>query len=158
MKQVDNQFFPWQILKRIGSVRVTVDPNERLGWGGVGQASVLVCEDDRGRILFEERGVWESGPHAGSSFFNHYRWELREDLLSLEHLRQGPERGVLLYRWRVSADSAELLSPHVCGADLYKGHLSWDATALSLICQVQGERKNGRVHSLYLFHGSRKER
>lgn len=139
----------WRSLQCKKSLIIQAEDNSQLGWGGLGRAAVQIFKDEQGRVIFEERGIWESGPHAASQFFNRYRWSLCQGTLSLEHLRQGEDRAILLYEWELSSNRAKLISPHVCGDDCYMGHLSWSENAFSLTCQVRGKRKNGSVRSTY---------
>src|SRR5208337_4699800 len=92
------------------------------GWNGVGKAIVHVEALTPHCLTFHEQGVWRSEAGKEFDFKNSYRWTWNpaKSLITLEHLRHGPENPVFLFELTPVAENRfETVHPFLCRHDTY---------------------------------------
>lgn len=95
-------------------------------------------------IIFNEKGVWQ-GKDNEVNFKNVYRWTLDREkaVISLEHLRRGPEHPVFLCHFEaVGPRSLTSVHSHLCREDSYFCKIRYDKKFLVLNWRVIGPKKN----------------
>lgn len=112
-----------------------------------GKAEVKVTASSS-TLIFEEKGVWLVDELPGSSFTNSFRWtfDFSQSLISLEHLRYGPNRPVFLFHLAPTRPGVfESVDSHLCGEDTYLGNLIWNHKMVQFHWRVIGPRKNDEL-------------
>ncbi len=128
---------------------------EELGWNGKGKGEVGVTKEGSNILIFNERGSWQGKQGEEVSFSNVFRWTLdrREGMISLEHLRRGPEHPVFLFHLvPTSKSSLSSVNSHLCEGDTYFGQIHFDRYSLRLNWRVIGPKKNEEID--YYYSGS----
>ena len=117
----------WDRLCAVRSLRFSAKSNDRAsGWNGAGSGTVEVTVTGNSTITFTERGTWARDCGKQFDFHNMYRWRFdwNADVVRLEHLRHDPNQPIFLLDL-ATIDGAifESVSPHLCGADVYRASL-----------------------------------
>jgi hypothetical protein len=124
---------------------------EANGWNGKGTGEVMVSKEGN-ILLFHEKGVWQNQEGAEIGFSNVFRWTLDRaaGVISLEHLRHGPDRPVFLFHMAPSGRSSlSSVDSHLCGGDTYFGQIHFDRHGLRLNWRVIGPKKNEEIDYYY---------
>lgn len=144
----------WQ--KLVGVTRLTFHAKtmskEDTGWNGKGEGEVIVAKDGANILIFNEKGTWQDKQGAEVSFSNVFRWTLDRDVgvISLEHLRRGPNHPVFLFHLVPSGrQSLSSVDSHLCGGDAYFGQVRFDRYNLRLNWRVIGSKKNEEIDYYY---------
>lgn len=142
----------WERLQRVQQVSfiAKTQSKESHGWNGKGKGEVIVKKEGANCLIFSERGNW--GEKMEVSFTNVFRWTLDRSagVISLEHLRQGPENPVFLFHLApCGKHSLASVDSHLCGGDTYFGQIHLDQHSLRLNWRVIGPKKNEEIDSYY---------
>ncbi|MBS0607607.1 MAG: hypothetical protein JSR57_11705 [Verrucomicrobia bacterium] len=71
-------------------------------------------------------------------------------MISLEHLRLGPEHPVFLFHLAVSSNNVlSSVESHLCEEDAYLATVPWDRYSIQLNWRVIGPKKNEEMESAY---------
>jgi hypothetical protein len=106
---------------------------------GQGEGTVKVHRDDRGGVILTEEGRWSPAPGSSVAFRGGYRWEAGNDVLSVEHVRQGISRPVFLLEMvPVSPHAWTSRAPHRCDPDRYDAGLSLRDGVIIMSWQASG--------------------
>ena len=123
------------------------------GWNGSGKGNILVASDSDTILTFHERGSWQVQQSQNMTFSNVFRWTLDRGagMISLEHLRQGPNNPVFLFHL-VPTGSHVLASvdSHLCEEDVYLARVTWDRDQILLSWRVIGPKKNEEMEYYYV--------
>jgi hypothetical protein len=125
---------------------------EEKGWNGKGQGKVIITKDGSNILIFSEKGTWRSTQGGEFNFSNTFRWNLDKNagLISLEHLRRGPDHPVFLFHLSPSGkNSLTSVDSHVCKEDTYFGQIMFDNHSLRLNWRVIGPKKNEEIDYYY---------
>jgi hypothetical protein len=124
---------------------------EEIGWNGKGQGEVV--QTKQGQCLtFHEKGSWQNNQGELVSFSNVFRWTLDKDacVITLEHLRRGPENPIFLFDMAPSgAKSLSSVDSHLCAEDVYFGQIQFDQNGLRFHWRVIGPKKNEEISYFY---------
>jgi hypothetical protein len=121
-------------------------------WQGKGVGEVSISKDRSNILIFNERGSWQNGQGSQHSFSNTYRWTLDRsaNVISLEHLRHGPENPVFLFHLALSGkQSLTSIDSHLCEGDTYFGQIHFDRFNIRLKWRVIGPKKNEEIDYFY---------
>lgn len=86
------------------------------------------------------------------TFYNSLRWTVlfEEGLISLEHLRHGPNHPIFLSHLApISSREFHPLNPHLCQKDCYYGSIKLQKQAIYLNWRVLSDRKNETFDYIY---------
>lgn len=122
------------------------------GWNGKGKGEVTIAKSGDNVLLFTEKGVWKGKQGKEVSFSNIFRWTLDRTscMISLEHLRRGPEHPVFLFHLvPTSQQSLSSVDSHLCDGDTYFGKIHFDRSSLRLNWRVIGPKKNEEIDYFY---------
>ena len=122
------------------------------GWNGKGRGEVIITKKDSNTLIFNEKGTWQGKQSAEVNFSNIFRWTLDRNtgLISLEHLRRGPDRPVFLFHLAPSGKhSLSSVDSHLCGGDTYFGQIHFNHHSLRLNWRVIGSKKNEEIDYFY---------
>lgn len=125
---------------------------EEKGWNGKGQGEVVIVKEGFNTLIFNEKGTWRGKQEGEVSFSNIFRWNLdrHAGVISLEHLRQGPNHPVFLFHLAPSGKhSLSSVDSHLCEADTYFGQIHFDRYSLRLNWRVIGPKKNEEIDYFY---------
>jgi hypothetical protein len=125
---------------------------EEKGWNGKGQGEVTIAKDGPHTLIFNERGTWQNKQGTEVNFSNVFRWNLdrRVGVISLEHLRRGPDQPVFLFHLAPSGKHAlSSIDSHLCEGDTYFGQIHFDRYSLRLNWRVIGPKKNEEIDYYY---------
>jgi hypothetical protein len=125
---------------------------EEKGWNGKGQGEVVVIKEAYTRLLFHEKGTWQGKQGGELAFSNVFRWTLDRNagVISLEHLRRGPDHPIFLFHLAPSSKhSLSSVDSHLCGGDTYFGQIHFDRYSLRLNWRVIGPKKNEEIDYYY---------
>jgi len=143
----------WQKLTGIKSLIFNARTKSKdSGWNGKGKGEVLVSSPVSQTLVFNEKGTWLDKAGNEITFSNAFRWVIDRDacVISLEHLRRGPEHPVFLFHLAPSNHSTlSSVDSHLCGGDTYFGKLHDDPYSLRLNCRVIGPKKNEEIDYYY---------
>jgi hypothetical protein len=118
-----------------------------------GKGDVTVSSEGDNVIIYSEKGAWVGQQGTQINFSNAQRWTLNltEGVISLQHLRRGPNSPVALVEMApVDSQSLSSIDCHVCGADIYSARLRLiDSAGLQLSWSVIGPRKNDQMEYCY---------
>lgn len=126
---------------------------ENLGWNGRGKGEVIVTKQGDNVLLFNEKGFWRGKDNQEVGFTNVFRWTMDRisRVISLEHLRLGPDRPVFLFHLApTTLHSLSSIDSHLWEGDSYFGQLHFDRYSLRLFWRVIGPRKNEDIEYCYL--------
>lgn len=142
----------WERLKKVHQfVRVAESKNEH-GFSGKGKGDVIVNQPSESLLVFHERGSWQIKTNQDINFSNTFRWTLDRSagVISLEHLRLGPDQPVFLFH--LTPTSSHLLASvdsHFCEEDVYLATVPWDHHSIRLNWRVIGPKKNEEMQCSY---------
>lgn len=161
VRESDNQENHAQVLlafwKKLSSVsqltfNAKTKSKEEQGWNGKGKGEVIVAKEGYNILIFNEKGNWRDSQGSEVGFSNVFRWTLDRDagVISLEHLRRGPEYPVFLFHLVPSGiNSLSSVDSHLCGGDTYFGQIHLDQHSLRLNWRVIGPKKNEEIDYYY---------
>ncbi|QIL91208.1 hypothetical protein GNX18_16550 [Microbulbifer sp. SH-1] len=141
-----------QLCERLKKVRAfsfnaSNGPGSQTNWRGHGRGEVEVTSFGA-HILFAERAKFTDADGHKIDLQNTYRWTRCVDFVRLEHLRR--EEPVMLFNLvPVTEHGFRHQSPHLCGEDTYTADLILHPDEIELIWQIDGPRKNERLHYHY---------
>ncbi len=133
----------WERLKLVREMTL------HTGWNGDGKGNVLVAFDSDAILTFHERGSWQS---QNMTFSNTFRWTIDRSagMISLEHLRLGPNNPVFLFHLVPTGNqSLASIDSHLCEEDVYLAQVSWDRHHIRLSWRVIGPKKNEEMEYYY---------
>lgn len=110
-----------------------------------GEAIVTPLLSDARTLIFQEVGEWDK---PKSTFRNRFRWslDLKNTLITLEHLRYGEKRPVFLFHLKPTSEGRlESLDAHLCGEDTYLGSLTWNLEKILFHWRIIGFKKNQQL-------------
>jgi hypothetical protein len=145
----------WERLKHVRelSLQARTRSKDETGWNGSGNGNVLVTQDSSSILTFHERGTWQVQKAQNMTFSNTFRWslDLSAGMISLEHLRQGPNNPVFLFHL-ASTGNQHLASveSHLCAEDVYMAQVAWDRHHIRLFWRVIGPKKNEEMEYYYI--------
>jgi len=122
------------------------------GWNGKGKGEVVIMKEGENVLIFHEKGTWLDSQKAEVGFSNVFRWILdrQAGMISLEHLRRGPEHPVFLFDLAPSGKhSLSSVDSHLCGEDTYFAHIHFDRRTFRLNWRVIGPKKNEEIDYYY---------
>lgn len=125
---------------------------EDTGWNGTGKGEVVVTREGNHLLIFKEKGHWQGRQEGEINFSNVFRWTLdrQAQLISLEHLRRGPDQPVFLFHLTPTGNhSLSSVDSHLCEGDIYFGQIHFDQHNLRLDWRVIGPKKNEEIHCYY---------
>ncbi|MDR2539376.1 MAG: winged helix-turn-helix domain-containing protein [Chlamydiales bacterium] len=125
---------------------------EESGWNGKGQGKVVIVKKGFNTLIFHEKGTWQGKQDEEVSFSNIFRWTLDRNagVISLEHLRRGPDQPVFLFHLAPSGkNSLSSIDSHLCEGDTYFGQIHFDPYNLRLHWRVIGPKKNEEIDYFY---------
>lgn len=142
--------------KLIGITHLTfhakTQSKEEKGWNGKGQGEVNITKEGSNTLVFNEKGTWQGKLGGEVSFSNIFRWTLdrKLGLISLEHLRRGPDHPVFLFHLAPSGKHSLLsVDAHLCEEDTYLGQIHFNQHPLCLNWRVIGPKKNEEIDYFY---------
>jgi hypothetical protein len=122
------------------------------GWNGQGKGAVLINKSSDTVLVFHERGSWQVKQGQDISFSNTFRWTLDRDagMISLEHLRLGPDQPVFLFHLTPTGNNLlASVDSHLCEEDVYLATVPWDRHSIRLNWRVIGPNKNEEMEYCY---------
>lgn len=125
---------------------------EEIGWNGKGQGEVTKTKEGSNILTFTEKGTWQGKQGGELAFSNVFRWTLdrRAGVISLEHLRRGPDHPVFLFHLAPTSKHAlSSVDSHLCEGDTYFGQIHFDRFSLRLNWRVIGPKKNEEINYYY---------
>ncbi len=125
---------------------------EEIGWNGKGQGEVTKTKEGSNILTFTEKGTWQGKQGGELAFRNVFRWTLdrRAGVISLEHLRRGPDHPVFLFHLAPTSKHAlSSVDSHLCEGDTYFGRIHFDRFSLRLNWRVIGPKKNEEINYYY---------
>ncbi|HEY2811697.1 MAG TPA: DUF6314 family protein [Rhabdochlamydiaceae bacterium] len=125
---------------------------EERGSNGRGQGEVIIEKQSANTLIFQEKGVYQGKQGLEVSFSNVFRWTLDRSagVISLEHLRRGPDHPVFLFHLAPSGKSSlSSIDSHLCEGDTYFGQIHFDNHGLRLSWRVIGPKKNETIDYYY---------
>jgi hypothetical protein len=145
----------WNRLKAVQQFTRTARARSRdeNGWNGKGRGEVIVSQPTDTVLIFHEKGSWQFQKGQDISFSNTFRWTLdrHTGMISLEHLRLGPDQPVFLFH--LTPTSGHLLASvdsHLCEEDVYLATVPWDRHSIRLNWRVIGPKKNEEMEYCYI--------
>lgn len=144
----------WEKLKKVTllTFNARTKSKEEWGWNGKGRGEVDVTREGDNTLIFNEKGTWQNKQAVEVNFSNVFRWTLDRfaGVISLEHLRRGPENPVFLFHLApTSKHSLSSVDSHLCEGDTYFGQIHFDRYSLSLNWRVIGTKKNEELDYYY---------
>lgn len=125
---------------------------EEKGWNGKGEGEVIVTKEGTNTLVFTEKGTWRGKQGSEVSFSNVFRWTLdrQAGVISLEHLRRGPDHPVFLFHLAPAGKhSLSSVDSHLCGGDTYFGQIRFDTHSFRLNWRIIGPKKNEEIDYYY---------
>lgn len=122
------------------------------GWNGKGRGEVIITKEGANTLIFNEKGTWQGKQGGEMSFSNIFRWTLdrNTDVISLEHLRRGPDHPVFIFHLAPSGKhSLSSVDSHLCEGDTYFGQIHFNHHNLCLNWRVIGPNKNEEIDYFY---------
>lgn len=144
--------------EKLGSVTLlsftakSKEPEVELGWNGRGRGNVAIVREGSNRLIFNEKGSWMNKQGQEFDFSNIFRWTLdrSREVVSLEHLRMGPDRPVFLFHLAPSGKHAlASVDSHLCDGDAYFGQIHFNRRSFRLSWRVIGPKKNEEIVYYY---------
>lgn len=146
-----NAFWEKLLTVRQLTFRAKTKSKEESGWNGKGTGEVVVIKEGNA-LLFNEKGSWQNREGVEMKFSNVFRWTLDRSagVISLEHLRRGPDHPVFLFHMAPSGNHAlSSVDSHLCDGDTYFGQIHLDKYGLRLNWRVIGPKKNEEIDYFY---------
>jgi hypothetical protein len=125
---------------------------EENGWNGRGKGEVLISKQSETILVFHERGAWQTKQGQEIHFSNTFRWTLDRNvgMISLEHLRLGPDQPVFLFHLTPTSNHfLASVDSHLCEEDVYLATVPWDRHSIRLNWRVIGPKKNEEMQYCY---------
>ena len=122
------------------------------GRSGRGKGEVIATREGNNVVVFTEKGTWHGKQGSEMHFSNVFRWTLdrKGGLISLEHLRHGPEAPVFLfYLMPTGPSTLSCVDSHLCEGDMYFGQIHFDRSSFRLHWRVIGSKKNEEIDYYY---------
>ncbi len=142
----------WERLKSVKQfIRIAKSKDEN-GWNGKGKGAVLVSNPTDNVLIFHERGSWQVKLDKDISFSNIFRWTLDQSagVISLEHLRFGPDQPVFLFHLTPTGNHLlASVDSHLCEEDVYLATIPWDQHSIRLNWRIIGPKKNEDMEYCY---------
>lgn len=137
----------WEILTSVKQLNFTAKANlhSSTGWDGEGSGNVMVSQENSSSLIFQEKGVWKGQQGEPLKFSNSFKWtlDLTRNVISLEHLRRGPNFPVFLLDLKpINANTLVSIDSHACGKDSYFGEIRIDSKGLHFIWKIVGPKKS----------------
>jgi hypothetical protein len=144
----------WEKLTKVSQLifHAKTKSKDENGWNGRGQGEVGVVKEGNHSLIFQEKGFWKTEKGEEVTFSNVFRWVLdcRKGVISLEHLRRGPDHPVFLfYLVPCGPDSLCSIESHLCEEDTYFGQIHFDRHRFRLNWRVIGPKKNEEIDYYY---------
>lgn len=133
----------WDRLSQVSAITVHAKSGAR------GRGEVLTVKEGI-KLIFTEKGAWDGTKVV--AFSNILRWTLDRSagVISLEHLRRGPDHPVFLFHLAPSGkNSLTSVDSHLCGGDTYFGQIHFDRHSIRLNWRVIGPKKNEEIDYFY---------
>lgn len=145
----------WERLTRVTQLtfNAKTKSKEEQSWNGKGKGEVIVRKENDNVLIFQEKGTWQGKQGAEVGFSNTFRWTLDRSVgvISLEHLRRGPEHPVFLFHLAPSSKHTfSSVDSHLCKEDTYFGRIHFDAHSLHFHWRVIGPKKNEEIDYYYM--------
>lgn len=143
----------WERLKTVKHFTRLAQSRQENGWNGKGRGEVLATEPVENVLVFHERGSWQVQQGHVISFSNTFRWTLDRvgGMISLEHLRRGPNQPVFLfYLTPTRHHLLASIDSHLCEEDVYLATVPWDLHSIRLKWRVIGPKKNEEMECCYI--------
>lgn len=131
--------------------RAKTHSKKESGWQGKGTGEVTVTKEGDHIILFHEKGCWR-GEMGEIDFTNVFRWTLEKNIgmISLEHLRRGPDQPVFLFHLVPSSSHCfTTVDAHLCEGDIYFGKIFFNRFLLHFNWRIIGPKKNEEIDYFY---------
>lgn len=146
--------FFWKRLKKISRLTfyAKTQSKEDNNRNVQGEAKVILIRESSHRLIFHETGDWKSTEGQEFRFRNVLRWtlDLKTGVISLEHLRRGPDHPVfLVHLTPFSKNCLSCIHPHACGTDTYFGRLDLARYTLRLRWRITGPKKKEKIDYFY---------
>lgn len=142
----------WKRLSQVKRLTFHAKSKEERGETSTGQGDVIVIKANADTLIYQEKGTWQNKQGEQVRFTNSFRWTLdrHAGVISLEHLRHGPEHPVFLFHLApASNNSLSSLDSHLSGATAYFGHIHLDPKTLRLNWRVIGPKRNEEIDYYY---------
>ncbi len=144
----------WERLKAVKQMALHAKSHSKneTGWNGKGKGDVLVAKEGDATLVFHERGSWQIRQDQNMSFSNTFRWTLDRSvgMISLEHLRLGPNAPVFLFHLAPTGNNLlASVDSHLCEEDAYLAQVVWDRHSIRLSWRVIGPQKNEEMEYHY---------
>ncbi len=144
----------WEKLQKVKTLMFNANTKvqQEGGWHGKGQGEVTIIKESDHALLFQEKGTWQGKQGNELNFSNTFRWSFDRlsGVISLEHLRRGPDHPVFLFHLAPSGkNSLSSVDSHLCEGDTYFGQIYFDHHGLRLNWRVIGPKKNEEIDYYY---------
>lgn len=144
----------WERLKGVSQLtfNAKTKSKEEAGWNGKGKGEVIIAREGNNVLVFNEKGTWQNKEGEEFGFSNVFRWTLdrQAGVISLEHLRRGPDYPIFLFYLAPSGkNSLASVDSHLCEGDTYFGQIHFDRHHLRLNWRVIGPKKNEELDYIY---------
>lgn len=144
----------WEQLQKVRQLtfNAKTKSKEENGWNGKGTGEVIVTKEGSNILVFQEKGTWQGKQGSELTFSNIFRWTLdrASGVISLEHLRRGPDCPVFLFHLAPAGKSSlSSVDSHLCEGDTYFGQIHFDRYGLRLNWRVIGPKKNEEIDYYY---------
>lgn len=144
----------WERLSSVTHLTFTAKTKSKdeKGWNGRGKGEVIVTKENDSTLIFTEKGTWEGKDGKLIDFSNTFRWKYDKNalMISLEHLRRGPNNPVFLFHLAPSdSNTLSSVDSHLCEGDVYFGQIFFDRHSLRLNWRVIGPKKNEEIDYYY---------
>ena len=153
MRQSNRTLAFWEKLKTVRQCTYHVQSHFLVKKRWNGQGKVVISQPSPTMVIFHERGSWQVAPAKNINFTNTFRWTLdpNKDLISLEHLRFGPDRPIFLFHLTPTANNLLVsVDAHRCQEDTYAATVHWDHHSIRLNWRVIGPKKNEELEYCYV--------
>jgi hypothetical protein len=122
------------------------------GWNGKGKGNILITIESATILTYHEKGSWQGEQNQNMTFSNTFRWTLDRSagMISLEHLRLGPNNPVFLFHLTPTGNGKlASVDSHICEEDVYLAQVAWDLHSIRLSWRVIGPKKNEEMEYYY---------
>lgn len=148
----------WEQLKKVNYLSFSAK-SKRNGTKStqIGKANVQIFSSSPSILVFQEKGYWLKDQMPDMAFNNSFRWtlDLKEGVVTLEHLRYGPSRPVFLFQLAPKEPYVlEAVDAHLCAEDTYLGIIVWNKELIDFHWRVVGPLKNDELVYRYSFISS----
>jgi len=147
----------WKHLRGISRFEYTSKPGDKslMSWAGSGRGEVIVTELDN-ELYFTESGRFTlAGSDQALEMQNEFIWQrLSETELRLEHSRFGRDKRVHLFDMEpvngfATTNEWRSITPHLCGDDIYSGHLQVIGERVHFSWSIVGPKKDENLFYIY---------